>query len=366
MRTAIWMGALVALSGCYEREEVCAGGDCDSPEIGASPFDTDGDGQPDTVPIDDTPATARDDLDDDGVANEHDPDDDGDGFQDDVDVDVDGDGLLENLPSAEVLEATWTASWALCDVALNCCSLALDHSGMYMIPGCAVGQYAELAAEFAQAAATAGAVVDQASWWEEYRTESPRDNEPPDYHCPDMEKGQRPRVPTIDERVLPYFHGTKLIGEPCMTRWDCEEAGRCDGLTAGSGQPGTCGIRPIWGGPCGTAEPYCPVRSACTVAGDGKVCGYGGEEGDLCLVFELGGHIVDDCSAESWCDESHDPPACGPLLDMGDPCDDNRQCAGLECDPLHAACGAVPDGLLAGREQMESWCPELFGPDEAP
>jgi hypothetical protein len=280
---------------------------------------------------------------------------------DDRDVDADGDGLIDDMPPAEVVEAAWVGVQTECRWAAQCCSMVVQSfSSEEDLPACHEGQLGGLLVDFAQAAATAGATVDAEAWLAEKRSEVPWEGG--GLNCPDyaVEKGQQTRRETIDGLLLPWFHGTTPIGDACFTLWDCAVEGRCEGLVQGSGEPGTCAIRPYEGGPCAGSEPYCLVGNTCNVSESSSVCERPRDENEFCSAFELGGRRTDNCSAEQWCDIDFVTPACRPVLRVGDPCTEDRQCIAFACtdEGDGPACPPFQDWFQTMREMMRDWCHE--------
>lgn len=334
--------SILWISGCYATEDVCVGADCG----GAGGTD---DGE---IPIDGDPGAPDEDADGDGTSNSIDTDDDDDGIQDDADVDIDGDGLVEGAPSTEVVAAAREIAHMFCEIEFNCSCMwgGLSGGGSDDVDLCASLQTQTFLPEVAQAAATAGAAVsgDQAS----FET----------YHgCPVLEKDHTFRVPTVDELMLPRFHGTRTLGERCFTRWDCSADGRCEGLDHPD-QPATCALRPVLGGPCAATEPYCPADLTCTVTDDGTRCDSARRENEFCRVFELGARVTDDCEVDLWCDEDLETPACRPALREGDPCQEDRQCMGFACDQSEAACPpwTEPPVWQGSQEDLRESCEQMF------
>ncbi len=362
MRTVASLSmAIVLAAGCFSSD---AGDPADDPPGPGDPIDSDGDGVPDGVVLDDAPAPPEGDIDGDGLSNDVDTDDDGDAVPDDVDVDADGDGALEEEPSADAVQVAWEVATVDCERALECCITSLDDYGYdnsddFRV-ACAPASFVDTLPSFAQAAATAGAALDQAAWDAENRGLSPVDSFTA-RGCENEEvinKGGANRLPGLDELVLPYFHGTRAIGEECATLWDCEASARCEGL--GSGEMGTCALRPRWDGPCGGSEPYCYLGQICVVTDGEPVCADPRGENDFCWVFEHGGLVTDNCDGRNWCDEMLDTPACRPLLYPGDPCEEDRQCAAFECG--EDGCPERPDSEAAWRASLEDWCSGMLEP----
>lgn len=353
---AIALGLLS--SACYS-----SGGDDDDDFLDpGDPLDEDGDGVPDGVVLDEAPEAPDEDADDDGLTNDVDTDDDGDGVPDDVDVDIDGDGAVEEAPSEGAIEAAWATAIAFCEEASECCSSVMNpedfgfENWVDFKAACQPAGFVEQLPGFAQAAATAGAAIDQPAWQAEHGSAAPGGVGSDE--CMPVGKGQTVRRRELDEMILPYFHGTIPIGEHCSTLWDCEADGRCEGLVEGSSEPGTCGVRPREDGPCGDSEPYCPIGLICADTPERRACERPREENELCAAFELEGRATDNCGAEQWCDATLETPACRPVLREGDPCEEDRQCLAFEC----TAEGCAPaDSWWANTQNvLHAWCPDAL------
>lgn len=333
----------VSASGCYSEEPKCHDPSCDQPVV-----------------LDDDPGAPTDDVDGDGATNVDDSDDDGDGIDDAADVDVDGDGLLEQQPPDQVVEAARAIVEAHCTFAFLCCA-AVDLligplSSDEATAECRRGTFPPLVAELAQAAVSAGAAIDFDAWEAEGRElgAPPMGDE-----CPIVEKGQFVRVSTIEETMLPYFHGVRAVGDSCQTRWDCVAEARCDGLVGGR-EPGTCGPRPRVGGPCTDRQPRCPPGATCSVSQEGSSCVRPIEENEFCHVFELDGRRTDDCDAADWCDDTIETPACRPSLHEADACGDGRQCLSLECNAGDGICTPPPESSQRIHDAFASSCEGSF------
>jgi hypothetical protein len=245
-----------------------------------------------------------------------------------------------------VAEAARIAAAEYCQYADACCG---DY--VYMPrerpDDCEEAVVGPLLDEFVRAAADAGAEVDPSAYLDG----------PDILRCPQIgiDKGQDVRLETIDGILLPYFHGTRRLGEPCFTRWDCEQQARCDGLGDDGDVPGTCGIRPTVGGPCAEIEPYCPVGTACTVLEDRTVCERRLGPREECVVFEHAGRTTDNCDADHWCDV--ELGVCRPVLWPGDPCHEDRQCGAFDCG---GTCPSVVAGSEVADDLMGGWCEETI------
>lgn len=112
-----------------------------------------------------------------------------------------------------------------------------------------------------------------------------------------------------------------VVGEPCASPFDCEEALRCDA--------GTCAPRLAVGGSCkGMSD--CQEELRCA---DDGTCQAREQAGGPCASDE-------DCAAGTMCNAS----MCAPLGGAGAPCSTDSDCASSACIDATSTCADVCKG----------------------
>ncbi|WP_438004520.1 hypothetical protein WME89_37915 [Sorangium sp. So ce321] len=120
---------------------------------------------------------------------------------------------------------------------------------------------------------------------------------------------------------------TALAGQPCSSRFDCDEALRCD--QPSPPDAGTCAPRLAVSGSCkGSLD--CQEELRC------------GQDGTCQAREQAGGPCAsdDDCAAGTTCDGA----TCAPLGAAGAPCSSDSDCASSACVDATGTCADICKG----------------------
>jgi hypothetical protein len=319
--TAFWSTGL-ALAACY-------GSNGRTTDPTPSPYeDRDGDGAPDLIGPDpftqDRCISCVDDNDADTIP-------------DDRDVDDDNDGILDERPDAQLVDAVRPIAQAECEAVSRCCGEGWSEAAFQ---NCSIGTTGTLVVALAQGWSDGFVEVDQAG-------------------LDDCVAAQELDCDQVAPRLAPFRCGAYLAGlrgeqALCYRSVECSAGLFCAAefpfaheivgpapyrVTEAILPPelgAVCVPRADLGHACGSDGPACAEGLDCRPVHEGT-CIVARPEGEVCTVS---GDVArtDDCAAGLYCDDSSAPAACVRALEVAQPCLEDRQCASGRCDLRLQAC----------------------------